>query len=630
MKGTLQHGKVRSEHLHRRAVVYIRQSSTHQVRNNRESRERQYALAQRAEALGWPSKAVKTIDEDQGRTGSSSMHRQGFKKLLAEIGAGQVGVVLALEASRLARSSADWYRLVEICVVTQTLLADEGAVYDPRDPNDRLLLGVKGTISEAELFTLRCRLHEGRWNKARRGELQRSLPVGYVRNESGEVVKDADRQVQSRLSYIFRSFARHKVARRVVIHLVKERLRIPAKIWGGPRHEKLVWKEPDFSDVMRILHNPTYAGVYVYGQSEYDAFDRSPTTGKAKTHLRPPEKWPVRLPGVFPAYISWEQFLENQRILRSNWYRYESRGAPRKGMALLQGIAFCGRCGARMTMLHYSGKEKRSPAYGCFYNYSRKGATKTCQCMSAAGVDEAITRLFLAAVTPAKVEIALQALEELDSDRDATRKQWELQLQQADYEAELARRRYEAADPENRLVAGELEARWEEALRQRERLTRERDDFFRQQEQPASERDRRLVKELSSDLERVWHAATTTMEERKTLLRFLVKRVHLDGVTKPGRIQIDVEWHTGARTSTTIDRPLVGVWAPKTPADAVRRIQELWPRCNQAEIAANLNCEGLKSAKGLPFNQQIVGYVIRSRGWNRKNGQQQQARQPES
>src|SRR5262245_23046487 len=245
---TPRHPKIQPGHLRRQAVVYIRQSSAHQVRGNRESAARQYALKERAKALGWPAKAVQAIDEDQGRSGTSVVHREGFKKLLAEIGAGQVGIVLALEASRLARSSADWHRLVEICVVTQTLLADEAAVYDPRDPNDRLLLGVKGTISDADIFPLRNRLHEGRWNKARGGELSRALPVGYVRSESGSAIKDPDRQVQSRLAYIFRPFGRHKVAHQVLRQLVRERLQVPAKIWGGPRHGRVYWKDPDLSD----------------------------------------------------------------------------------------------------------------------------------------------------------------------------------------------------------------------------------------------------------------------------------------------------------------------------------------------------------------------------------------------
>ncbi len=327
--------------------MYVRQSSAHQVRGNRESGERQYALIERAKALGWPGKSVETIDEDQGRSGTSSAHRQGFKKLLAEIGAGQVGVVLALEASRLARSSADWHRLVEICVVTQTLLADETAVYDPRDPNDRLLLGVKGTISEAELFTLRTRLHAGRWNKARRGELVRSLPVGYVRIETGAVLKHPDRQVQARLNYVFRLFAQRKVARQVVVELVRKKLRIPAIIWGGPRHGDVTWKDPDFSDVMRILHNPTYAGAYVYGKSEYDelqpfANQRKSQNSSAQTGRLagvPAGRVPslhhvggVRAESgnvackLVPSWKSWRAHAKGGRLLAGNCVLREVRG----------------------------------------------------------------------------------------------------------------------------------------------------------------------------------------------------------------------------------------------------------------------------------------------------------------
>jgi DNA invertase Pin-like site-specific DNA recombinase len=616
---TPRHPKIQPGHLRRQAVVYIRQSSAHQVRGNRESAARQYALQERAKALGWSARSVQTIDEDQGRSGTSAVHREGFKKLLAEIGAGQVGVVLALEASRLARSSADWHRLVEICVVTQTLLADETAVYDPRDPNDRLLLGVKGTISEAELFTLRCRLHEGRWNKARRGELARSLPVGYVRTDDSRIVKHPDRQVQARLSYIFRLFARLKVARQVLVQLVREKLTIPAKIWGGPRHGQVRWKAPDLSDLIRLLHNPTYAGAYGYGQKEYDTFDRSPTNGKAKVHPRPLDEWSVCLRDHHAGYITWEQFVQNQAALRANQNRQETAGAPRQGRALLQGLVYCGRCGARMSVFTYSTKEKRAPGYGCVYAYNRHGGA-TCQMMSSASVDAAVTELFLSAVSPAKLEIALQALEGLEADRAEARKQWELQLQRADYEVELAQRRYEAADPANRLVAAELETQWEETLRQRESVRREREAFERRQEATLGEADQKRIKELAKDLERVWQAGTTTMADRKALLRFLVKRVHLDGVSEAGKIRIDIEWHTGAHTTRTIDRPLAGVWAPKTPAAAVRRIHELLPEHDYEAIARTLNAEGFRTAKGLAFDDKAVGYVARTRGWGRGRG----------
>ncbi len=610
--------KIRPDHLRRQAVVYVRQSTLQQVRGNRESSARQYALADRAKALGWPAGAVQTIDDDQGRSGAHADHRHGFKRLLAEIGAGQVGLVLALEASRLARSSVDWHRLVEICVVTKTLLADESAVYDPRDPNDRLLLGLKGTLSEAELMTIRCRLHDGRWSKARRGELVQSLPVGLVRTEVGTVVKHPDRQVQYRLRYIFDLFAELRVARRVVMRLRREKLKIPAQGWGGPGHGEVRWKVPTFGAVMRLLHNPAYAGAYVYGQKEYDAFDRSPTTGKARTKTRPLADWPVCVRDVYPAYISWDQFVRNQEMLRDNWFRHGSRGAPRKGAALLQGIVRCGRCGARMSVFHYSTKEKRAPGYGCVAGYANGGPT--CQMMSSAPVDAAVTELFLAAVTPAQVDVALRALDAFEAEQAEVKRQRQMQIEQAGYEVEIARRRYEATDPANRLVAAELEARWEQALRERERLTREADELDRQAASPLGAAERRRVREMANDLGKVWHAATTGMEDRKELLRFLVHRVYLDGVTEAGRIRIEVEWHTGARTQVTVPRPLVGAWAPKTPAAAVERIRELLPAHDYVTIARMLNAEGFRTAKGLEFDYYSVGYVARSRGWWRGSG----------
>jgi DNA invertase Pin-like site-specific DNA recombinase len=608
--------KIRPDHFRRAAVVYVRQSTLHQVRGNRESGARQYALVERAKALGWPATAVQTIDEDQGRSGARADQRQGFKKLLAEIGAGQVGLVLALEASRLARSSLDWHRLVEICVVTDTLLADETAVYNPRDPNDRLLLGVKGTLSEAELFTIRCRLHEGRWNKAKRGALANALPVGYVRTEAGAVVKDPDRQVQARLSYVLDLFAELRVARRVLVRLRKEKLSVPAKVWGGPRHGTIRWKVPTLSDIMRLLHNPIYAGAYAYGQKAYDVFDRSPTNGKAKTKSRAVADWPVCLRDVYPAYFTWDQFLRNQQILHDNWFRHGSRGAPRNGRALLQGIVQCGRCGERMSVFTYSTKEKRAPGYGCTAAY-QDGAASTCQMMSSAPVDAAVTELFLAAVTPAQVEIALHALDAYEAEQAEARRQRQMQVEQAEYEVELACRRYEAADPTNRLVAAELEVRWEQALRHRDQLKRDAEELERRTGKPLGAADRARVRQMATDLKTVWQAPTTTMADRKALLRFLVHRVYLDGVTEPGQIRITVEWHTGARTSVTVPRPVVGAHAPKTPEAAVERIRALWPKHDYATVATILNKEGRKTAKGLSFDQFSVGYVVRSRGWKR-------------
>ncbi|CAN5362249.1 recombinase family protein [soil metagenome] len=605
--------KIRPDHLRRDAVVYVRQSTLQQVRGNRESTVRQYALVERAKALGWPAGRVQTIDDDQGRSGAHADHREGFKKLLAEIGAGQVGVVLALEASRLARSSVDWHRLVEICVVTQTLLADESAVYDPRNPNDRLLLGVKGTLSEAELMTIRGRLHEGRWNKARRGALAQALPVGFVRSEAGVVAKNPDRQVQSRLDYVFALFAELRVARRVVARLRQEHLTIPSQVWGGPGHGEVRWKVATFGAIMRMLHNPAYAGAYVYGQKEYDPFERSPTSGKARTKMRPLTDWPVCVRDAYPAYLTWEQFVQNQQRMRDNWFRSVSRGAPRNGLALLQGIVRCGRCGARMSVFHYSTREKRAPGYGCVAGYA-DGGRSTCQMMSSAPIDAAVADAFLAAVTPAQVDVALRALDAYETERAEGRRQRQMQIEQADYEVELARRRYEKTDPGHRLVAAELEARWEQALRDRERFTRDAAALDRQAASPLGQAERRRVQAMAKNLRTVWHAATTGMADRKELLRFMIHRVYLDGVSETGQIRITVEWHTGARTAIKVPRLAVGSWAPKTSTEVVDRIRALLPTQDYTMIAQRLNAEGLRTAQGRLFNMHSVGYIARSRG----------------
>jgi hypothetical protein len=436
-----------------------------------------------------------------------------------------------------------------------------------------------------------------------------------VRTEVGAVLMHPDRQVQARLKYVFDLFAELRVARRVVARLRREKLQIPAQTWGGPGHGEVGWKVPTFGAVMRLLHNPAYAGTYAYGQKEYDSFDWSATTGNARTTARPPADWPVCVPDVYPAYITWEQFLRNQQVLRDNWFRAGGRGAPRRGQALLQGIARCGRCGARMSVFYYSTKEKRAPGYGCVAGYVDGGAT--CQMMSSAPVDAAVAELFLAAVTPAQVDVALRALDAYEAERAEARRQRQMQIQQADYEVEIARRRYEAADPANRLVAAELEMRWEEALQERERLKREAEELDRRSASPLGAAERRRVREMAADLGKVWHAATTGMEDRKELLRFLVHRVYLDGVTEAGRIRIEVEWHTGARTKVTVPRPAVGAWAPRTPAAAVERIRELLQNNDYVKISEILESEGFRTAKGLKFDVYSVGYVARSRGWGR-------------
>jgi len=605
--------KIHSTHCERTAFVYVRQSTWLQVSENRESTERQYNLRERAIGLGWPESRVEVIDEDQGRSGSTAIFRTGFQRLAAEVGLGKVGIVLMLEASRLARNNSDWYRLIEICGISGTLIADESAVYNPREPNDRLLLGVKGTLSEAELFTLRTRLYEGRWNKARKGLLRFPLPVGYVVATDGAWLVDPDTQVRERLSYVFNYFRRLGVVRAVVRDLRQQGLELPTRVTAREAYGSLIWKQPTLSTVFRILHNPAYAGAYVYGRSEYLSDRRSPKTGKASAHVRNVAQWPVRITEHHPAYIGWEEFVKNQEQLRQNWGRDDNRGVPREGRALLQGIIYCGVCGRKMSVQNRSVKESRSPSYVCMQGY-QNGEEKTCQCMTSRPIDAAVAEAFLVAISPVNLKVATQVMDQIDQELVSHRRQRELQLEQARYQARLAQRQYDSVDPSNRLVAAELERRWNEKL---ERVT-ELERAFAQAEHDAewklTPEERAAITELSRDLPAIWSAETTTNQERKQLLRMAIESVQVEGVSQAGQIEVQIRWRTGTITMLNVKRTTPGECSLKTPEEAVSRIHKMVPRRTYAEIATALNRAGLRSAFGRHFTSQHVGYICRRDG----------------
>jgi DNA invertase Pin-like site-specific DNA recombinase len=605
--------KITAEHQQRHACVYVRQSTVFQIHHHRESTERQYNLYHRAQALGWSPETIVIIDEDQGQTATASEHRHGFQRLVGEIAAGEVGLVLMLEASRLSRCGSDWHRLIELCSLTRTLIADEQAVYDPREPNDRLLLGVKGTLSEAELMTLRTRLYEGRWNKARKGELARSLPSGYVRDPDGRWIKDPDRQVQDRLAYFFGLFRRLQVARQVMVSLQTEQLKLPVRIWGGPRHGQLQWKEATYRLVTRLLYNPAYAGAYVYGEWAYEGTRRHPNTGKAQGRPRALDAWPVCIPDHHEGYIAWEEYLANRQRLRQNGYHRTTQGAPREGAALLQGIVWCGRCGAKMGVNTYAVRERRRPSYTCTHAYDQ-GAAHTCQGMMSKPVDELVVALLFEALAPAQLNIALQAVEQLEQERRTLHHQWQQQLEQARYEVQLARLQYDAVDPRHRLVAAELEQRWNDRLEALQTLEQAYTEAQRQAHFSVSGEEKRALKQLAADLPAVWHAPTTTDAERKRLLRYLVAEVQLDGVTIPSKIIIRITWHSGAVTERQIDRIKVGCWAPRTADAVIDRIRTLAPQYTVPEIIEQLNQEGLRSAHGRVLREHHVGYIARRYG----------------
>jgi DNA invertase Pin-like site-specific DNA recombinase len=584
-----------------------------QVIENRESTERQYHLRERAIELGWPPSRVEVIDEDQGRSGSTAAHRTGFQRLAAEVVLGKVGIVLMLEASRLARNNSDWYRLIEICGVSGTLIADESAVYNPREPNDRLLLGVKGTLSEAELFTLRTRLYEGRWNKARKGLLQFPLPVGYVPAPDGGWALDSDMQVRERLSYLFDCFRRHGVVRAVVRELKQEGLELPTRVTASEGYGSLIWKAPTLSAVIRILHNPAYAGAYVYGRWEYSMEHRSPKTGKAAVRARSMAQWPVKITQHHTAYVSWEEFVKNQEQLRQNWSHEGNRGVPREGRALLQGIVYCGVCGRRMSVQDRAAKEHRSPSYICGRGY-QDGDEKTCQSMTSHPIDAAVAEAFLAAVSPISLRVATEVLNQVEQDLIAQRRQRELQLEQAHYEARLAQRQYDAVDPENRLVVAELERRWNEKLERAAQLERAYGRAQQGAEWNLTAEEHAAIAELSQDLPAIWSAETTTNQERKQLICMAIESVQLDGVRQPGHIEIQIHWRSGTVTSVNVKRAVPGEGSLKTPVEAVSRIHEMAGRSSYKTIAARLNRAGLRSAFGRPFTTQHVGYICRRDG----------------
>jgi hypothetical protein len=476
-----------------------------------------------------------------------------------------------------------------------------------------LLLGVKGTLSEAELFTLRTRLYEGRWNKARKGMLHFPLPVGYVSAMDGGWTLDPDTQVRERLDYVFDSFRRHGVVRAVVRELKEQELELPTRVTAKEGYGSLVWKAPTLSAVIRMLHNPAYAGAYVYGRSEYSSERRSPKTGKASAHARSVAQWPVNLSGHHPGYISWEEFVKNQEQLRQNWSHEGNLGVPREGRALLQGIVYCGICGRKMSVQDRAAREKRSPSYICGRAY-QDGDENICQSMTSRPVDAAVVEAFLAAVSPVSLRVAMQVLDQVEQDLIAQRRQRDLQLEQARYEARLAQRQYDAVDPANRLVTAELERRWNEKLERVAQLER----AYAQAEQDAewnlTPDERAAITELSQDLPAIWSAATTTNQERKQLLRMAIESVQLDGMREAGQIEVQIHWRSGTVTRHIVKRTAPGEGSLKTPEEAVSQIHKMVPKRTYAEIAASLNRAGLRSAFGRHFTTQHVGYICRRDG----------------
>ena len=600
--------KIRPDHLDRLAQVYVRQSTPIQVRENTASGARQYDLAGRARDLGWPLERIQVIDQDQGHSGASTAGRDGFQHLVAQVGLGRTGAVLSLEASRLARSCSDWYRLIEICALTNTLVIDEDGVYDPTQYSDRLLLGFLGTMSEAELHLLRSRLLGGKLKKASQGQLRFRLPTGLVYDPEGRIVFDPDEQVQQAIRLILDLFEQSASALAVVQHFADHHLQCPTRFWGGARHGQLIWRPLSHGRVLDILHNPEYAGVYVYGRTKTRLLclpGEEPRI-KGRTRRVRPEDWPFLIPGHHPGYITWDQFQRNQRRLDENRTSPDEdhRGAPREGLALLQGIVRCGRCGRRMTVRYL--KNGSIPSYECNSVHSHYAGT-TCQSMRGDEIDAAVAQAFLEAMRPAQLEVSMAAFDQIAAQARQLDRQWELTLERARYEAELARRRFVAVDPENRLVARTLEREWNERLAEIERM--ERDATLRP---PLANRlvhpeERRRVLALAQDLSKVWHAPTTLQTDRKQLLGYLIKDVTLcRGDTT---IQVAIRWQTEACTVLEVPRPKLTYEVRRTDPVVVARVRALAPEHTDRQIAALLDQEGFRSGTRGSFTANKVQWI---------------------
>lgn len=514
------HQKVNAGHLKRNAYLYIRQSTLRQVFENTESTKRQYDLRQHAVALGWPVEQIVVIDSDLGQSGASAVDREGFQRLVAEVGLGKAGIVLGLEVSRLARNSTDWHRLLEICALTDTLILDEDGIYDPAHFNDRLLLGLKGTMSEAELHVIKARLQGGLLNKARRGELQSPLPVGFVYNPVNQPVLDPDKQVQQSLRFFFDTFHRAGSAMATIKAFHQQGLLFPRRLRKGPHKGDLLWAELTHSRTLQVLHNPRYAGAFVYGRTR----TRKKADGGDTFQKRPRDQW-ILLQGVHPGYISWEQYEENQRRLLEN---SKAHGAdrrmspPREGPALLQGLVLCGICGGRMTVRYHNRCTHPVPDYVCQKDGIEHGKP-LCQSINGEQIDKAISELLIQTMTPMALDVALAVQQEIQTRLDDVDRLRRKQVERARYESDLAQRRYLHVDPANRLVADALEAEWNSKLRALNDAQQEYERLCQTDHQTMDGAQRARIAALARDFPRLWQDPKTPDRERKRMVRLLLE-----------------------------------------------------------------------------------------------------------
>lgn len=580
--------KVQSHHLERGAYLYIRQSSMRQVMENVESTKRQYDLRGRAIGLGWRDDQIIVIDSDQGESGASASWREGFQHLVSDVGMGRAGIVMGLEVSRLARNNADWHRLLEICALADTLILDEDGVYDPSNFNDRLLLGLKGTMSEAELHVIKARLRGGILNKVRRGDYRCPLPTGFIYDEVGDVVLDPDAQIREMIAHFFETFSRVGSATQTVKAFAREGLLFPSRQRNG---KQVVFQPLTASTAMRTLHNPRYAGVYAYGQRHY----RRTVDGKKQLRKRDPKEWLACIPDAHPGYISWDQFQHNLKVLETNGRGYQTVRAspPREGAALLQGRAVCGRCGSHMRARYADRRGQVDTWYVCSRAYESRGE-RHCQSIAGWPIDEAIGELIAAEMTPAAVELALEIRKEIEARHDEADQLRLRAVERARIDADLAQRRFMLVDPNNRLVADTLEREWNDKLRILADVQEERERALREDRLTLDEAIRDRLIAMTADFKTVWYDPTLPNRERKRLLAYLVEDVTLLKFPAEGETRIHIRFRGGRTETLTTQNPKSSAQQVKTRPEVVALVDKLLDDHICAEIADILNAKGIR------------------------------------
>lgn len=612
--GNIRHSKIASAHLERTAFIYVRQSTLKQVTHNKESQEYQYRLQQRARSLGWPAERIRVIDSDLGKSGSEASGRAGFQELIAEVSFGHVGIVFGYEVSRLARNNQDWYHLLDLAAVFDTLIADNDGIYDPRNYNDRLLLGLKGTMSEAELHWLHQRLEAGRMNQVERGVYRQKLPTGLVRLPDKSVVKDPDDQIRHVIELIFSKFEELGSVNKVIRYFRHNEIQIPRCQAHGPQVGQIIWKVASESAITDMLKNPAYAGVFAYGRRQGDPKLRKPGRSSTGMRRKPMSEWIQCKQGVYPAYITWEQYLKNQERIQQNGLQFEknrqkAQGIVRNGPGLLQGLVMCGYCGHHMYIVY-----KHTPRYTCQGMVRTTNAPSNCKSARAEVVDKVVVQAFFEAIQPAQLDALENILSKQRSERARLEVQWEEQIKRARYEMHLAQRQYDAVDPENRLVAAELERRWEAKLQLLRQIEEAHDHF---QHTPLPEKIppnlREIFKDVSNRLPELWPDISNP--QKKDLLRSLIRQVIIRRPVQD-RLEIRIVWISGYYSDHSALTPIHSEKQVTGYKQMVDRVAEL---CNQGyddkQIAAQLTQEGFHSARAPIVSPITVQKIRLKRGW---------------